>query len=111
MAKVGFAGLGKMGVVMAPRFLDAGHQLTVWNRNADKCAPLKARGATVAATPAALVDGSEFVVSMLSNDAAVEGLFDAFLKTSVAGKLFIEMSTLRPETMRAQAARIEAKGG
>lgn len=111
MANVGFAGLGKMGVVMAPRFLDAGHQLTVWNRNADKAAPLKARGATVAATPAALVDNSEFVISMLSNDAAVEGLFDEFLKTNVAGKLFIEMSTLRPETMRAQAARIEAKGG
>jgi 3-hydroxyisobutyrate dehydrogenase-like beta-hydroxyacid dehydrogenase len=111
MAIVGFAGLGKMGAVMAPRFIDAGHRLTVWNRTAAKAEALKARGVSIAATPADLVRASEIVISMLSDDASVEKLFDGFLAADVRGKLFIEMSTIRPDTVRALAARIEAMGG
>ena len=109
--KIGFAGLGKMGAVMAPRFLDAGHNLSVWNRSPSKCEPLRARGAAVAGTPAALAASSEIIVSMLSDDASVEHLFTGFLGADVAGKLFVEMSTLRPETMRGLAAKVSAKGG
>ncbi|MBM3513513.1 MAG: NAD(P)-dependent oxidoreductase [Alphaproteobacteria bacterium] len=111
MMNIGFAGLGKMGAVMAPRFLDAEHKLTVWNRTSAKADALKARGAVVAATPADLVRASDIVVSMLSDDASVIALFDGFLAADVKGKLFIEMSTLKPETVKALAVRIEAKGG
>ena len=55
MQRIGFLGLGKMGAVMAPRFLDAGFPLTVWNRSAEKTKPLAQAGATVATTAAAAI--------------------------------------------------------
>lgn len=109
--RISFAGLGKMGAVMAPRLVDAGHTLTVWNRTSAKCEALRAKGAGVAATPAELARAGEIIISMLSDDASVKTLFDGLLAADIAGKLFIEMSTIRPETVRALAARVEAKGG
>jgi 3-hydroxyisobutyrate dehydrogenase-like beta-hydroxyacid dehydrogenase len=113
MQKIGFLGLGKMGAVMAPRFLDAGFALTVWNRSTGKTEPLAVAGATVAATPAAVADAADVVISMLRDDAAAEHVFlgqDGLLSTDVKGKLFIEMSTLRPATARALAAQCAERG-
>jgi len=108
MQKVGFLGLGKMGAVMAPRFIEAGFPLTVWNRSAEKTEPLAAAGANVAATPAAVTDQADVVISMLRDDAAAEQVFlgdYGLLSTKADGRLFIEMSTLRPATARALASR------
>ncbi len=108
MQSIGFLGLGKMGAVMAPRFIDAGFALTVWNRSADKAQPLSDAGAAVASTPANVVAAADIVISMLRDDAAAEQVFlgrDGLLSGNVAGKLFIEMSTLRPETARSLAER------
>jgi 3-hydroxyisobutyrate dehydrogenase len=52
--RVGFIGLGRMGLPMAGRLAKAGFDLTVWNRTGDRTAPLPAFGARVAASPAAL---------------------------------------------------------
>jgi 3-hydroxyisobutyrate dehydrogenase-like beta-hydroxyacid dehydrogenase len=106
---VGFAGLGKMGAVMAPRLLDAGHELTVWNRSAAKAAPLAARGATVATDPAALA-AADAIVSMLGDDGAVGAFYDRLLTAPVDGKLLIDMSTIRPETVQRIAAAARARG-
>jgi 3-hydroxyisobutyrate dehydrogenase-like beta-hydroxyacid dehydrogenase len=70
--KVGFIGLGRMGEAMARRVLYAGHVLTVYNRTADKCAPLAAAGARVARSAAELACASEVVITMLADDAALE---------------------------------------
>lgn len=110
MQSIGFLGLGKMGAVMAPRFIDAGFALTVWNRSADKAQPLANAGAAVASTPANVAAAADIVISMLRDDAAAEQVFlgrDGLLSGNVAGKLFIEMSTLRPETARSLAERCE----
>lgn len=110
MQSIGFLGLGKMGAVMAPRFIDAGFALTVWNRSADKAQPLADAGAAVASTPADVTASADIVISMLRDDAAAEQVFlsrDGLLSGDVAGKLFIEMSTLRPETARSLAERCE----
>ena len=99
-----------MGAVMAPRFIDAGFALTVWNRSADKAQPLADAGAVVASTPADVAAAADIVISMLRDDAAAEQVFlgrDGLLCGHVAGKLFIEMSTLRPETARSLAERCE----
>jgi 3-hydroxyisobutyrate dehydrogenase len=99
-----------MGAVMAPRFIDAGFALTVWNRSADKAQPLADAGAVVASTPADVAAATDIVISMLRDDAAAEQVFlgrDGLLCGNVAGKLFIEMSTLRPETARSLAERCE----
>lgn len=106
---VGFAGLGKIGAVMAPRILAAGHDLTVWNRSAGKADALKASGAAVAATPSDLTR-AEVVISTLSDDGAVNALYSELMKGNVAGKLFIDMSTIRPATSKAIAAALAAKG-
>ena len=52
--KVGVAGLGRMGAAIAKRLIDVGHEVTVWNRNADKAKPLADAGAKVASSPADL---------------------------------------------------------
>ena len=51
--RVGVAGLGRMGAAIAARLIDVGHEVTVWNRTADKVKPLTAAGAKAAAAPRA----------------------------------------------------------
>ncbi|MDR3773233.1 MAG: NAD(P)-dependent oxidoreductase [Terracidiphilus sp.] len=70
--KIAFLGLGKMGLPMARRLLEAGHQLTVWNRTPGRAESLAAAGARLAATPAAAAHGAEAVLTMLFDDAAHE---------------------------------------
>ncbi|MBI3371998.1 MAG: NAD(P)-dependent oxidoreductase [Betaproteobacteria bacterium] len=111
--KIGIAGTGRMGAAMALRLMSLGHQLTVWNRTAGKARALAEAGASVAATPAALAIDSEIVITILSNAAAVDALYlgpEGLLSAEVGGRLFIEMSTLRPSVEQALAAKIRAKG-
>ena len=75
MKKISFLGLGKMGSVMAPLFIEAGHQLTVFNRDKDKAEPLRNQGAIIASNPSEASQASEYIFTMLSDDAAVESIF------------------------------------
>lgn len=112
MTAVGFVGLGKMGAVMAPRFLDAGHTLTVWNRTAVKTEPLVARGAQVAEAPARVAQVSDVVVSILGDDASVMDVYcgaQGLLSANVDGTLFIDMSTMQPHTSVQVSEAVSAK--
>ncbi len=71
--KIGFVGLGKMGSGMAANLLKAGHEVTVYNRSASKAQPLVAHGAHLATQVADACQG-DVVITMLADDAAVEGL-------------------------------------
>lgn len=111
--KIGVAGLGKMGAAIAARLIEVGHQVTVWNRSADKTEPLVKEGAVAAATPAQLAAQSEAIITILTDAAAIDAVFhgaNGFLSGDVKGKLFLEMSTVRPETQIALAAKVRAKG-
>ena len=111
--RIGIAGTGRMGAAIATRLLGLGHEVAVWNRTAAKTAPLAAAGAHVAATPAALAARAEAVITILTDAAAIDAAYrgaGGLLAGDVEGKLFIEMSTVRPETQRALAAAIGAKG-
>lgn len=111
--KIGVVGIGKMGTAIAERLLGLGHEVTVWNRTAKKTKELAKAGAHVAKTPAELVSRCELIVSILTDAAAIATAFDGrdgLLAANVAGKLFVEMSTVRPDTAKALAARINAKG-
>ncbi len=102
-----------MGAAIAERLMNLGHELTVWNRTADKTRPLAAAGATIAATPLQLASFSETVITILTDAAAIDAAYhagDGLLSGSVGGKLFIEMSTVRPETEQRLAAKIREKG-
>jgi len=74
--KIGFIGLGQMGRGMAARLIDRGHRLHVWNRTQSVAEALRARGATMAQRPQALLD-AEVVITMLADDAAVEAVWIA----------------------------------
>jgi 3-hydroxyisobutyrate dehydrogenase-like beta-hydroxyacid dehydrogenase len=81
MSKIAFLGIGNMGTPMALRLLNAGHDVTVWNRSAPRTAPFAQAGAGIAASPADAANGVEFVITMLANPDAVEHVLfgpDAF---------------------------------
>jgi len=111
--QIGIAGIGKMGAAIAQRLMEVGHTVTVWNRSADKLKPLVAAGAAVAATPAELASKSEVVITILTDAAAIDAVYggaSGLLEGNVRDKLFIEMSTVRPQTQLALAAKVRAKG-
>jgi 3-hydroxyisobutyrate dehydrogenase len=110
---IGVAGLGGMGAAIAARLLDVGHQVTVWNRHADKCKPLAEAGAKVAATPTELASAVEAAITILTDGAAIEAVYNGpagMLSGNVKGKLFIEMSTVSPKVETDLAAKVRAKG-
>jgi 3-hydroxyisobutyrate dehydrogenase len=106
--KIGIAGTGRMGAAMAGRLAGLGHDMTVWNRSADKA---RALGLKLADSPAALAGASEAVISMLGDAAAVETVYAQMLAGDVKGRLFIDMSTVRPEASRKIDALVKRKGG
>jgi 3-hydroxyisobutyrate dehydrogenase len=102
-----------MGAAIAQRLLSLDHELTVWNRTADKTKELAAAGATVAASPAALAGSVEVIITIVTDEKAIDALFhgpQGLLSADVAGRLFIEMSTVRPEVEIALAAKVKQKG-
>jgi 3-hydroxyisobutyrate dehydrogenase len=110
---VGIAGLGLMGSAMARRLIDVGHRVSVWNRSPEKAVPLAQAGATVAATPSALASEVETVITILTDAAAITAVYHApagLLAGDVRGKLFIEMSTVRPATAIALAEKVRSAG-
>ena len=98
--KIGIAGLGRMGAAIATRLLGRTHTVTVWNRTPQKAQALAAAGAAVAATARELSEVSDFIVTMLTDAAAIDATYhgvNGLLAGEVRGKLYIEMSTVRPE--------------
>lgn len=111
--KIGVAGLGAMGAAIAARLMEVGHQVSVWNRSADKAKPLTDTGATAAATPAMLADTCEAVISMLTDGAALDAVYTSpkgLLSGKAKGKLFIDMSTVPPKVSTDLAAKVRAVG-
>ncbi len=111
--KVGVVGIGRMGAALTTRLLGLGHEVTVWNRTPGKTRPLVAAGATAAATPAAVATRSEAVISILSDAQAIASAYEGLqglLHGDPGGKLFVEMSTVRPEVQRALAPKVKAAG-
>jgi 3-hydroxyisobutyrate dehydrogenase len=111
--KIGVCGTGRMGSSIAQRLMSVGHEVGVWNRNSTKTKPLADAGAKPFASPAELVEGCEAVIVMLLNDAAVEAVYrgpNGILKPGLAGKLVIDMSTVRPDTMMSIGASVLQQG-
>jgi 3-hydroxyisobutyrate dehydrogenase len=111
--KIGVCGTGRMGSSIAQRLISVGHEVGVWNRSSAKTKPLTDAGAKLFASPAELVDGCETVIVMLLNDAAIEAVYggpSGILKSKLTGKFVIDMSTVRPETMRSVGAAVAQQG-
>jgi 3-hydroxyisobutyrate dehydrogenase-like beta-hydroxyacid dehydrogenase len=109
MAKLGFIGLGQMGMPMATRLLAAGDDLTVWNRTPEKANTLADMGASVARTPADAATDTEAAITMLANPDALEQVLFGAAGLAAAlgpGQLLIDMSTVGPDEVRSAAARL-----
>jgi 2-hydroxy-3-oxopropionate reductase len=104
MARIGFIGLGIMGSPMAVNLVKAGHRVTGNSHRRSSADPLVAAGGTAADSLAAAVADAEVVVTMLPDSPDVEEVFGQVLAAGTPARLFIDFSTIRPQTSRAIAA-------
>ena len=94
--------------------MSVGHEVGVWNRDSAKTKPLVDAGAKPFGSPAETAEGCEVVIVMLLNDAATEAVYrgpNGLLKAKLAGKLVIDMSTVRPDTMISVGTAVAKLGG
>lgn len=108
---IGFIGLGHMGSHMVPRLIQAGYQLTVYDRTREKAQAIA--GATVAETPREAAAGSSVVISIVTDDAALEEIMsgpDGVLAGTHSGSVIIDMSTVSPRASRHLFRAARAQG-
>jgi len=111
--KIGWIGLGNMGIPMATQLIEAGYEVTVYNRSKAKEDTLKAIGALVTGTPKDLTEQSDVIFIMVSDDAAIEAVFNGtagILSADASGKTIINMSTVSPAISKQMASACAAKG-
>lgn len=112
MAKLAFCGTGQMGLPMATRLIAAGHDLSVWNRSAEKAKPLLDLGARPAESPAAAARDAEAAITMLADPEAVKevvlgpgGITEGLPEDAT----LIEMSTVGPDAVRELAKQLRPR--
>jgi 3-hydroxyisobutyrate dehydrogenase-like beta-hydroxyacid dehydrogenase len=111
--KVAFVGLGSMGLPIAKNLVAAGHALTVYNRTEARAEPLVALGAKAAASPAAAAQRVDALVTMVSDDAALEAVLggdEGALAALPRGAVHAAMSTISPALARRLAVEHQAAG-
>jgi 2-hydroxy-3-oxopropionate reductase len=111
--RVGFVGLGLMGVPMAQNIMKAGLELMVWNRTKAKADTLLAKGARWVDTIGALAAQCDVVITMVTNARAVETVIcgkDGVLDHAKAGLIIVDMSSIPPETSRSISERAKSRG-
>ncbi len=111
--KIGLVGLGRMGRAIYGRLSENGCEVTAWDRDAGAMKAAGERQMRLADNPRAVAAAGDVVISIITEDHGVRSVFrgaDGFLSGDVKGKLFIEMSTLRPMTGRELAPIVEAAG-
>lgn len=100
---IGFIGLGGMGSAMAANLIKAGFKLRVYNRTQERAKPLVDLGATQVNSPAEAAEAGGIVITMLTNDAAVQEMAlgeYGFGQVLGSGGIHVSMSTIAPETSR-----------
>lgn len=113
MAKIAFLGLGAMGSRMALHLIKAGHELAVWNRDAAKATALVQEGARSAPSPRQTVQGADYVIAMLRDDAASRQVWldkdDGALAALPPQAVAIESSTLGLDWVRELARHCQVR--
>jgi 3-hydroxyisobutyrate dehydrogenase len=111
--KIGWIGLGKMGDPMSQQLIKAGYSVTAYNRNKERGGAILAMGASTATTPAAVIQQSDIVFVMVSDDNATRDVItgnDGLLSVKTSGKIIINMSTVSPAVSKDMAALCTAQG-
>lgn len=105
--QIAFIGLGKMGFPLAHHLLEAGYPLAVYNRSKEKADPLVKKGASLLNSPREALQHASIVITMVSNDAALEEIVygpQGFGQALKEGDIHLSMSTIAP----AMSRRLEA---
>ena len=111
--RVGFIGLGAMGRPMVLNLLRGRHEVTVYARREASTAPLVARGAARAPTPAAVAAAADAVFTMVTGTSDVEGVLlgdDGVIHGARPGTVVVDTSTIDPPATRAMAAALSDRG-
>jgi 3-hydroxyisobutyrate dehydrogenase len=110
--KIGFIGIGLMGLPMAQRLIDAQNSLTAYNRTSAKLEPLKTAGAEIVNAPDLAIAASEAIVLMLTDAAAIRSvLLSDASRQHLSGRMVIQMSTIAPDESREIRDQVVAAGG
>lgn len=113
LKRIGFIGLGTMGLPMANNLLKAGYELIVHNRSKDRVKLLKGEAITVVDTPAEVAAKSEVVFTMLSADKVVEEVIlgeDGIVEGAASGLIIADSTTIMPETSKKIALALADRG-
>jgi 3-hydroxyisobutyrate dehydrogenase len=108
--KVGFIGLGAMGLPMARHLVEAGHVVTVASRSHGPVETAVGFGATEGDGPRGVATASEVTILCVPNSPEVVDVVDAALPALHAPKILVDCSTIDPEVERAQHTRVSATG-
>ena len=109
--RIGFVGIGAMGYPMAKNLIDAGFDVTIWNRTEEKCQPLDAAGAKQAASPADCAR-ADVLITMLADDAALDAVLQEYdlIDAMAAETVHVNMATVSTATGADMAERHAAAG-
>jgi 3-hydroxyisobutyrate dehydrogenase-like beta-hydroxyacid dehydrogenase len=113
MQRIGFIGLGTMGMPMAGQLQKAGYPLTVYNRTRGKAEKMVEKGARMASSPADVARHSEVIFTMLTADQAVEEVIlgeQGVIRGASAGLIVVDCSTVSPQTSQKIARELKTKG-
>ncbi len=94
--KIGWIGLGAMGIPMAARLCDAGLKVSVYNRTESKAMSLKEKGVAVYTNPIDLASGVDLVFIMLSDKTAIDAVLAPKFWEQMSKKIVVNMSTIAP---------------
>lgn len=110
--KITLIGTGLMGVPMSRNLLNAGFELTVWNRTIERAEPLAADGARIASSAVDAVADAEVIITMLSDGIATGALInDPEIQAALSpGAIWLDMSSTKPEHARAQSQTLVGMG-
>ena len=112
--RLGYLGLGMMGFPMSRRLLNAGYDVTVWNRSPGKAAALVEAGAKGATHPRDVAAAASIIFTCLTDAVAVEEVMfgaDGLATAAGSGKLVVDFSSIHPDAARLIAARLKAANG
>lgn len=111
-AKIGFIGMGLMGIPMSCRLLTAGYSVSVWNRNPEKTQIPVSQGAQAASSIAQLCNDVDIIMLCVSDTDAVQEIVlavDGVLANLHPGQIIIDFSSIDPQATRELAQKVENK--
>jgi 3-hydroxyisobutyrate dehydrogenase len=112
--RLGYIGMGLMGGPMTARLLDAGYEVTIWNRSPEKMAPLLEKGAKAADGPKTVAEASDIVMMCLTAAPAVEAVVfgpGGVAEAADKSKVLIDFSSMRPDLAAAWAKKLKSETG